>query len=297
VETATLEELRFETEDQRANKLVELRKQLSIVESENPIDGVPCKGRLKLTLEDVKQGREGIRDAWLHGDWAEKARADLAAMARERRIFRDWLVTHTGTPAIVYHASTKKRHYQVAPPNLGAQFKDNPQYLEACAQVRYRARFADTANSIVYLSDCEIREELTADERDEVAKLMAATTPNKVTPKMQNTPEMQFEYVNLQGTEWRKAGSHMVRRGALAEHQGMTKDSSGFRSLLEIHPERLFYPVKQIKDVRHATKRGEKPPVAAMFDITDWDSKWHPPSKLGWVHPGKKSEPFRANQS
>jgi hypothetical protein len=55
--------------------------------------------------------------------------------------------------------------------------------------------------------------------------------------------------------------------------------------------------VKQIAEVREAAKGGKDSPAAAMFDITDWDSNWHPPSAPNWKHPGKKSEPFRANQS
>jgi hypothetical protein len=81
--TATLQELGFDTEELRANRLRELQAQLDMVESENPIEGMPCKGRLKLTLDDVKRGHEGIRDAWMHEDWANKNDEDLGVMFSE----------------------------------------------------------------------------------------------------------------------------------------------------------------------------------------------------------------------
>jgi hypothetical protein len=296
VKTATLEKLKFQTEEQRAKELAELREQLNIVESENPIDGVPCKGRLKLSLEAVKQGHEGIRDVWLHQEWAKENAVDLSLMTRERRIYRDWLVTHTGTPSIVYHSTMRQRREEIVPPNFRGQFDDIPQFLEACAQVRYRARFADNAGTVVFLADCELRKELTAEELDELEKLIAANTSHSKKPELPRTPESQFEYVNVQGTQWRKAGPHMVRRRELAEHQRTTKDDSAFRKFLEIHKERWFYLTKEVDQLRTAAK-GKRPRIAAMFDITDWDSKWHPRSSPNWIHPGKKSEPLRANQS
>jgi hypothetical protein len=183
VTTATLQELGFDNEEQRANRLRELQAQLDMVESENPIEGMPCKGRLKWTLEDIKRGHEGIRDAWKHEDWANKNGEDLGVMARERRAFRRWLETHTGTPANIIDTTrrvpdpndpSKSRptaYPGISPPSFGERFEDNPQFLEACAQVRYRARFADNAGSVVYLENCEIREEPTAEERNEVAQL------------------------------------------------------------------------------------------------------------------------------
>lgn len=306
VKTATLQELGFDTEELRANKLRELQAQLDMVESENPIDGMPCKGRLKLTLEDVKRGHEGIRDAWMHEDWANKNGEELGMMFRQRHVFRRWLEARTGTRATVFDMTARERRQEIAPPSFGERFENNPQFLEGCAQVRYRARFADNANTVVYLTDCELREELTSLELDEVAKLAGATdskpqntmkTDTAASASHAGTPDVQFEYMNVQGTEWRKAGPQMVRRGELAEHQRTTKDDSGFRTLLDLHRERWFYPVKQIGDVRAAAKSGKDSPVAAKFDITDWDSNWHPPGAPNWGHPGKKSEPVRANQS
>jgi hypothetical protein len=191
----------------------------------------------------------------------------------------------------------------IAPPHFGEKYENNPQFLEACAQVRYRARFADNANTVVDLADSELREELTALELDEVAKLTGTSSqqtqsaPQPAAALPPPTPDAIFEYVNVQGTEWRKAGPQMVRRRELAEHQRTTKNDSAFRSLLELHRERWFYPTKQIVEVRDAANNGKNSPVAAMFDITDWDSNWHPPGAPNWVHPGRKSEPFRANQS
>jgi hypothetical protein len=185
--TAALQELGFDTEEQRATRLAELQGQLAIVESEESIDGVPCKGRLRLTLDDVKRGHEGIRDAWMHEDWANKNGEDLGVMARERRAFRRWLETHTGTRANIIDAThrvpdpndpskSKPTAYPgIAPPHFGERYEQDPFFVEACAQVRYRARFADNANTVVYLADCELREELTSPELDEVAKLKAVT--------------------------------------------------------------------------------------------------------------------------
>ena len=173
--TATLKELGFDTEEQRAKQVAELRAQLDIVESENPIDGVPCKGHLKLTLADVKRGHEGIRNAWMHEDWAMKNGEDLEIMTRERRVFRKWLVNHTGTPANIFNATTRQSHQGIEPPVLLERFENNPQFLEACAKVRHRARFADKAGTVVYLADCELpREELDAVELDEVATIRGA---------------------------------------------------------------------------------------------------------------------------
>jgi hypothetical protein len=287
VTTATLQELGLDTEEQRAKRLGELRAQLDIVESEDRIDGVPCKGRLKLTLEEVKRGAEGIRDAYMHEDWAKKNGEDLRVMAHERRAFRRWLETHTGTRANIIDATTGPSQVRqgIEPPHFGEEYEQNPQFLEACACVRYRARFSDNAGTVVYLADCETREELTAEERDEAAKLTGAgNLQTQSTTKLDaaasapqtHTPDLQFEYVNVEGTEWRKAGPQMVRRRELAEHQRTTKDDSAFRSLLELHKERWFYPVKRIGKVREAAKCRKASRVAAMFDITDWDSNWRP---------------------
>ena len=53
---------------------------------------------------------------------------------------------------------------------------------------------------------------------------------------------------------------------------------------------------EEIDHFRKSTK-GRKPRIAAMFDVTDWDPKWHPTDRPNWRHPGKKSVPLRANQS
>lgn len=177
VTAATLKELGFDTEEQRAKRLIELQGQLDLVESEDSISGVPCKGRLKLTLADVKRGYEGIRDAWMHEDWAAKNGEDLALMLRERRVFRRWLETHTGTRANVFDMTTRERRQEISPPHFGERFESDPRFLEACAMVRYRARFADNANTVVYLADCELREEPTAEELDEIERLKAIAHP------------------------------------------------------------------------------------------------------------------------
>jgi hypothetical protein len=184
LKTKPLRDLGFKNEKQRKARILELKAVLdNIIESETPIGDAVCKGRLRLTLDDVKNGHEGIRDAWKHQDWANKNGEDLGKMAHERRVFCRWLEARTGTQATIIDATrrvpdpidpskSKPTAYPgISPPHFGEKFENNPQFLEACASVRYRARFADNANTVVYLSDCEVREELTAKELDEVAHL------------------------------------------------------------------------------------------------------------------------------
>ena len=71
--TKPLVELGYENEEQRKKHISEFQAALGEHrQSESPIDNAICKGRLNLTLADVKRGHEGIRDAWLHEDWALK---------------------------------------------------------------------------------------------------------------------------------------------------------------------------------------------------------------------------------
>jgi hypothetical protein len=75
----------------------------------------------------------------------------------------------------------RERRHGISPPGFGEKYEQDPRFLEACASVRFRARFADNAGSVVYLETCEIREELTAEERNEVAQLtMTATAPEPI---------------------------------------------------------------------------------------------------------------------
>jgi hypothetical protein len=183
--TKPLAELGYENEEQRKKHVLELQAVLeNIVESETPIDNAICKGRLNWTLADVRRGHEGIRDAWLHEDWALKNGEDLGAMFRERFFFLKWLETHTGTPANIIDATsrpTTQRH-GISPPGFGEKYEQDPRFLDACASVCFRARFADNAGSVVYLENCEIREELTAEERNEVAQLTTTATPPEPIP-------------------------------------------------------------------------------------------------------------------
>jgi hypothetical protein len=191
--TKPLAELGYENEEQRKKHVLELQAVLeNIVESETPIDNAICKGRLKLTLADVKRGYEGIRDAWLQEDWARKKGEDLDLMFRERLFFLKWLQTHTGTPANISDLTTRERRHGISPPGFGEKYEQDPRFLEACAQVRYRARFADNANTVVYLADCELREELTAPELDELAKLKAVTQPIQAADSVNLRPSSNY---------------------------------------------------------------------------------------------------------
>lgn len=165
LETQPLGKLRLASEEARKKHLAEAQGQLATVESETPIEYGCCKGNLKLTLDRVKSNGHGIRDRWLQTKWAQETGEDLLAMHRERRAFYRWLREHTGTNSYVLN----KGHNEVIPPDFGERFEDRPEFMEACAHVCYRARFAD--GKTVYLAGCELREELTVPELDEVAKL------------------------------------------------------------------------------------------------------------------------------
>jgi hypothetical protein len=251
--TASLAELGIETEEERANRILECQRQLEIVESESPICGVPCKGRLKLTLADVKQGHEGLRDAWLHEDWARKKGENLVAMSRERRVFRKWLLSHTGTPANVFNARTRQRTQSIAPPTLGEEFESNPQFLEACAKVRYRARFADKVGTVVYLADCQTREELDALELDEVARLTGAPTNPEVT-------------VSKVTAAFAAAGDQIIAKGEVAARAVATQLDAKIKALDEvISPINRLYAEPELAEIR---KRAVGEGVPELF--VDW---------------------------
>jgi hypothetical protein len=259
---ASLKELGFDTEERRANELAALRVQLGIVESENPIDGVPCKGWLKLNLEDVKRGHEGIRDVWMHEDWAKKNGEDLGVMARERRVFCRWLETHTGTPANFHDLNTRKNREEIAPPSFGEKFENNPQFLEGCAKVRFRARFADNANTTVYLADCEVRAELTSPELDEVAKLKAVSQPVQASDLVNLRPSSNYR--QLFWTDgWKKKQANLTKTqssafSALHKAQGMVlareewqQEIYGDNPPSDFRPDKIF----SYKDGRQVWKR------------------------------------------
>jgi hypothetical protein len=139
--TKPLAELGYENKEQRKKHVLELQAVLeNIVESETPIDNAICKGRLKLTLADLKHGHEGIRDAWLHEDWARKTGEDLDLMFRERLFFLKWLETHTGTSANIFDMTTRERRHGISPPGFGEKYEQDPRFLEACASVRLLPR-------------------------------------------------------------------------------------------------------------------------------------------------------------
>jgi hypothetical protein len=220
-ETCSLQDLGFDTEERRTNHLLELQSQLEILESESPIDGIPCRGWLKLNIEDVKKGRAGLLDLWMNQDWAGRNGWDLESMHRERLAFRRWLEAYTGTEASIIDATSHpgpKRH-GLAPPDLGEELECDPYFLEACALVRFRARFADSASTVVYLSNCEVREELTTRELAEVARL-------------QSRPDTGFE---MQAAR----SQRMLSQGIVVGTKKMTSDEAFLFNLLKAeNPER-----------------------------------------------------------
>lgn len=243
------------------------------------------RAKIALTLEDVKRG-EGdearrLRDNVLLAAWAKKTATDLQAMAL----------------AAESHAWQWQRAYS----NSG-EYENEPETEWAKQSVRWVITFHDGEDH--YLWKVVVRDHLTPKEASEVAELMKslepATTPTLAQPEPQTEQASlveDYSFVNLEATQWRKAGPQMKRRGKLAEHYRTTKDASGFRDLLDSHKERWFYPVNRIGSVRAALKKGDKSPVAAQFDMTDWDETWHPNSVPNWKHPGKKSVPKRVDQS
>jgi hypothetical protein len=106
-------------------------------------------------------------------------------------------------------------------------------------------------------------------------------------------PPIEWDFVNLEGTEWRKGGGHMVIRHKVAEELRMAPGSNGFRELLEAKPHLRFYPIHKVDDIRMALKSGKRT-TAAHYDMTDWKPEWHPLSAPNWRHPGRKSERKKA---
>ncbi len=184
LKSASLESLGLGSDSDRLAAIKEEEEQMAILESEYPIDGVPCKGNLRLTLDQVQQGVHGIRDAVLHEEWARKNGWDLRDMRRDRICFRKWLEAKTGFPTEVLNARFPVAAFGLSRPDFGRDHDRNPQFLQACAKVRFRARFANNAASVVYLADCELREEPTAVELSEIAVMEGALDlqePTKVT--------------------------------------------------------------------------------------------------------------------
>lgn len=250
--TKPLSELGCENEELRTKRISDLQAYLvNFLESETPIDNAVCKGRLKLTLADVKLGHEGIRDAWMHEDWAAKNGEDLGAMLHERHIFRRWLETHTGTRANVFDMTTRERRQEIAPPGFGERFESDPRFLEACAMVRYRARFADNANTIVYLTDCELREEPTVDELDEIEKLKVITQP--VPPldsvKFRHSPNYRQlfwtndgkpEQANLTKTQANAFSALHNARGFILSREEWQQEIYGDEPPSDFRPDKIF---------------------------------------------------------
>ena len=155
----------------------ELQKELDIIERDFRLGPLGCRDWLNVTLTDIKRGCEGIRDDWMRENWANENGENLNLMMEERRLHCGWLQTHTGSPDMVINATSRESGQRVVPPLFGEKFEGDPCFQEACASVRYRARFADNAKTFVYLANCELREELTAQEVDEAAELKGILQP------------------------------------------------------------------------------------------------------------------------
>jgi len=134
----------------------------------------------------------------------------------------------------------------------------------------------------------------------ETSTTSIASAQPPTSPVVYKTNSIVWDYVNVEGTEWRKGGKHMIRRSDLAECRRQSPQESAFRQELELHPERRFYSIKHIDAVRRMLKKkkkGVRLPAEALYDITDWDPAWHPPGAPNWQHPGKNSVTNKPDQS
>mgnify|MGYP001218571193 CR=1 FL=1 len=123
-----------------------------------------------------------------------------------------------------------------------------------------------------------------------------ANKPKHVQESPEAMNHFQYDFVNVDRSEWRKGGPHMLSRTQLARELHDKPKNSSFKKLLAIHPERRFYPTKQIDAVNKALKDKRRSPCAARYDATDWIDKWKPRKTLNWGHPGHKSIPSLKNQ-
>jgi hypothetical protein len=285
-------------EKQRAALEHELVPLWQAMEKADEAQRLVLQGRWNALLNDW----EPVRDAYLVERWAARTGADLDAMRLERAVFHAWLQSHVGAAVLLSGAG--RRTPVLMPPDFGDRYEQNPRFLEACASVRYRAKFADNVASVVYLADCEVRSEPNAEEIAEFCALAAiAGIDVNVSPAaLPNEPK--FDFVNLDETEWRMAGPHMVSRGKLAEHMRTLPSGHQFKTTIKAESGRQFYPVDRIAEVQGLTKtrdgrasKGFKRGPYARFDITDFDPGWHPPGAPNWRHPGKRHKAAGAAES
>lgn len=174
LQRGSLPELGMSSEGEREERVKEAAEQVALRESIDRIDGIPTAGWLTLTLEEVRCGVGGLRDPVMIERWARKNGLDLNDMARERADFAKWLARQTGTPCSVIEGDTGCRAERIRSPNLCGLRRESPQFLEACARVRYRARFPDAQDTTLYLEACEVRKCNAVEELREAVQLRTA---------------------------------------------------------------------------------------------------------------------------
>lgn len=130
-------------------------------------EGLECAGKLNMTLSMVKRGCEGIRDALLLEWWAKKQGVDLEAMRPNRAKFWEWIVTHAEVSKNIYDSSMKELYRSHVPLDFCGD--RDPQFLAACAGIRFRIEFQNGAAA--FLTECDSRTELRAEEWRELREL------------------------------------------------------------------------------------------------------------------------------
>lgn len=144
--------------------------------------GLEFAGRLNMSLGMVKRGCgelpgeplgcSCIRDAYLVQRWAESAKVDLREMDRRRGEFRLWVNEHVGRPAMVTDLRRKETREGFVSPKFSGD--RDPRFKTLCSAVRFRVEFAD--KPAVYLTDCEVRQELRPEELKELKRDLGFAT-------------------------------------------------------------------------------------------------------------------------
>lgn len=223
-----------------------------------------CKGSHLAVSFDGFVRRTGIRNAWRRHGTPEFA---------EKHHFREYMTLYLG---------------------LLAQRVNRDDIIPRIWTLHYEACYPDPERTVIYLKD--VRPEMHSPAVLRHVAEYRGSVSRTTTASVNDGAQIEWDYVNPQGTEWRKGGKHMMRRKDIAKRLRVDPAESGFRQLLEEHPERRFYPVKRIEAVRRKQRKGARLPFAALYDATDFDPSWHPMGAPTWTHPGRRTVSKTGNQ-
>lgn len=220
-------------------------------------------GCLHTTLADVKRHNAGgIRDSYLHEQWAKEHGFDLAVMERERAAFLLWTRRHvTNATASVFNAVTRERYYQ-RDLRLG-----HDREMALLALVAYKMRFAN--RDPVYLYDFELRDKLTADEARELAEIVRLSSrvpPAANIHESLSTPLAGYYICDDYPGRKEPIGPHFMKRKDLRLALGygaLPKEGAQFRKLVESATK--WFLVLKGKRQRQA-----------HYDIREWKRDWRP---------------------